>query len=424
MLKELRLTNFKNFRNATLPLGPFTVLVGANASGKSNIRDAFRFLHGIGRGYSVAEILGEKWAEGGALQWKGIRGGTREIAFFGEPRFSIEATYFIENNAKIKKFHHFIEIELNNSDNLLYIINEKLWLAGQDSSIFDACPKRDILFQTKPTRLRIALWDYIKPAQHIGMVASSGRPVLAQVVNYPAISEIALGILNALGSMKFLDLDPEAMRRPAIPGQTALTDRGENLSSVLHSICASYEQRAILLEWLNALTPMAIADFEFPVDLTGKILINLVEASGHKISAYSMSDSVLRFLGMLATLWGPEPAKFYFFEELENGIHPGRLSLLLQLIENRVYSSEYPPVQIVATTHSPQLLALLNHKSREHVSVVYRPEHLKDAKIKRVMEVPEAAAIIEKQGWDQLYESDWLENMLAFAESEFEEEKA
>jgi hypothetical protein len=41
MFRELQLTNFKNFRDATLELGPFTVLVGANASGKSNLRDAF-----------------------------------------------------------------------------------------------------------------------------------------------------------------------------------------------------------------------------------------------------------------------------------------------------------------------------------------------------------------------------------------------
>ena len=29
MFRELQLTNFKNFRDATLELGPFTVLVGA-----------------------------------------------------------------------------------------------------------------------------------------------------------------------------------------------------------------------------------------------------------------------------------------------------------------------------------------------------------------------------------------------------------
>ena len=54
MITSLRLFDFKNFDDETLRVGPFTVIVGANASGKSNIRDAFRFLHGIGCGYTLA----------------------------------------------------------------------------------------------------------------------------------------------------------------------------------------------------------------------------------------------------------------------------------------------------------------------------------------------------------------------------------
>ena len=61
MITSIRLVNFKNFADETLRVGPFTVIVGANASGKSNIRDAFRFLHGIGRGYTLAEIIGGKY---------------------------------------------------------------------------------------------------------------------------------------------------------------------------------------------------------------------------------------------------------------------------------------------------------------------------------------------------------------------------
>jgi AAA15 family ATPase/GTPase len=45
MITGIRIRNFKNFRDAYLRVGPFTVIVGANASGKSNIRDVFRFLH-------------------------------------------------------------------------------------------------------------------------------------------------------------------------------------------------------------------------------------------------------------------------------------------------------------------------------------------------------------------------------------------
>ena len=47
MIKSLRLVDFKGFADETLRVGPFTVVVGANASGKSNIRDAFRILHGL-----------------------------------------------------------------------------------------------------------------------------------------------------------------------------------------------------------------------------------------------------------------------------------------------------------------------------------------------------------------------------------------
>src|SRR5215212_6636954 len=89
MLTKLRLTNFKNFQDAELHIGPFSVLVGTNASGKSNLRDAFRFLHGVSRGYSLAEIIGEKWIEGGVLQWKGIRGGVREASFNNAGSFSL-----------------------------------------------------------------------------------------------------------------------------------------------------------------------------------------------------------------------------------------------------------------------------------------------------------------------------------------------
>ena len=80
MITSLRLKDFKNFADETLRIGPFTVIVGANASGKSNIRDAFRVLHGIGRRYTLAEIVGGKYGAGGQPEWGPIRGAPHEIA--------------------------------------------------------------------------------------------------------------------------------------------------------------------------------------------------------------------------------------------------------------------------------------------------------------------------------------------------------
>ena len=77
MITALEFRDFKNFAEETLRVGPFTVIVGANASGKSNIRDAFRILHGIGRGYTLADIMGGKYGAGGHVEWEQIRGATK-----------------------------------------------------------------------------------------------------------------------------------------------------------------------------------------------------------------------------------------------------------------------------------------------------------------------------------------------------------
>ena len=98
---------------------------------------------------------------------------------------------------------------------------------------------------------------------------------------------------------------------------------------------------------------MDVEGFEFPVGPTGMVHLMLRERSGRRISADSASDGTLRFLAMLAALLGPNPAQLYFFEEIDNGIHPSRLNLLIDLIEKQTAKGK---TQVIATTHSPELL--------------------------------------------------------------------
>ncbi len=106
MFTKLRLERFKNFRSTELSLGPFTLLVGTNAAGKSNIGEALRFLHGLGQ---AAEIFGEVRGEGGELVWKGVRGGTRKVARNGATTFEIE-TEFDTATSPNKQFRVQIEV--------------------------------------------------------------------------------------------------------------------------------------------------------------------------------------------------------------------------------------------------------------------------------------------------------------------------
>lgn len=414
MLTSLALENFKNFRQVKLSLGDLTLLVGTNASGKSNLRDAFRFLHGVSREYTLAEIIGEKWIEGGVLQWKGIRGGTREVVSWGQSTFSIAA--------ELKDgFKYRIDVKLQESQPPI-VVRESLRVHG--GLVFDSHDWEDPPYQEGPQYVFVRLPRDQRNRKHGQRVRFvSTQPVLTQILQSdeprPNVKNRAKKAVELLSSMRFLDLAPDAMRLPSLPGQTVLGDRGENLSSVLQAIVADPSSKKALLEWVRELTPLDVTDFQFVSDQTGKILVSLVESSGHATSAYSASDGTLRFLAMIAALLGPSPARFYFFEELENGIHPTRLHLLLQLIEQRAAGGK---IQMVATSHSPQLLGFLSSKARENAALVYRLRDEADARIMRIVDIPDARAVLEKQDLARLHASGWLEDSVEFLQAKSDTE--
>jgi len=414
VITSLGLQHFKNFVDAKLHLGPLTVTVGTNASGKSNLRDAFRFLHGVSRGYTLSEIIGEKWIEGGVLQWKGIRGGTQEVAYHAQETFGIR----IETKLEKRKVTYEIVVNVGSNGRPPRVERERLW--QWSSMLFDSHPSDDPPDQgTDPTYIFVRLPRDNRNRKHGKRLQFlSHQPVLSQIIEKKdatkAVRDSAEELLDGLSSMRFLDLSPDAMRIPSLPGQQILGDRGENLSSVLQEICQTERSKAAMIGWIRELTPLDVTDFNFVPDQTGKILVTLVESDGSRTSAYSASDGTLRFLAMIAALLGPSPAHFYFYEELENGIHPTRLHLLLELIEQKVRDGA---IQIVATSHSPQLLAFLSEESRRNASLVYRLEDAPDARIQRIFDIPNAEELLRKSDLSKLHATGWLEDAVAFLDN-------
>jgi hypothetical protein len=84
MLKQLILENWKSFRYAELPLDPLTVLIGTNASGKSNVVEALEFLQRIARGENIETALA------GDKILSSIRGGVEWAAFKPETKFRLK----------------------------------------------------------------------------------------------------------------------------------------------------------------------------------------------------------------------------------------------------------------------------------------------------------------------------------------------
>lgn len=297
MITSLHLIDFKNFAKATLRMGPFTVVVGANASGKSNLRDAFRILHGIGRGYNLADAVGGKYGAGGQVEWNQVRGAFGEIIRFERPAFGLHVAMRVSAGSTSRP---------NATRNARYSIQ-----VGGDE-------RKPRTFRTTSEELDLTGWE-----------------------------------------------------------------------------------------------PIYTSDPPYPDPTTGKVQLAFKESTGRKVSAYVASDGTLRFLAMLAALLGANPARLYFFEEIDNGIHPSRLRLLTDLIERCTATNG---VQVVATTHSPDLLSMIGDETFRNTSVVCRRPDTDTAVVQPVASLPNADELRQSQGLGRLHASGWMEDAIFFTE--------
>jgi predicted ATPase len=437
MISKLVLSGFKSFSQyQILKLGNFSILLGTNASGKSNVGDALRFLQGTVEGYTFLEVSNGKRGIHGETVWKGIRGGINEL-FHGKTNEC--SLYIAKNNLKFEYVYNYgILISKDASSIEPFLLSENLTINNEKTCEFlfpldgseGTCNFLDIMrngidvkfhhsgifgdifkfpYQASSNYTTLRLQSFVNMSPFYLKLPESDRQKLDK------LPKILDEIRHDFVPIKFFDLNPEAMRTPSLTGQTVLGEQGENLSSVLQAICEQTDTKANLLEWLGALTPTDAANFKFYTDpYTNKVLAILVESNGQETSLYSASDGTLRFLAILAALFSPTPASLYFFEEIENGIHPSRLYLLVELLEERAKSG----IQIIATTHSPQLLNLVSQTTLENSSLIYRAGEPSSSRIMPILEIPNIKEILEKQDIAKLYSTGWFEDIMEFMQED------
>ena len=261
MIESIHLKRFKNFEDATLKLGPLTILIGANAAGKSNLRDAFLFLHGIGRGYTLAEILGEKYV-GGERVWSGTRGGVREVVYHGSDSFELVVALRLspENGAPSPVTY---QIEVSVAEPLAkapHVVRESLHYPFLFGLRMHAEGETGFQTEVPDKRSEAHLIVSFLPKRGTARKRSTRTyppkvPIVFQVSedtegNGREARALSRSVLHELKDFRFLDLSPTQMRIPSPPGQTTLGDRGENLSSVLAAICADASWKQVLLDWV------------------------------------------------------------------------------------------------------------------------------------------------------------------------------
>jgi len=406
MIERIIINNFKSLRDVDVTLGRLNLFIGTNASGKSNFFDALRVLQGIGNGFTISEILDGKPKSATSEVWGGIRGGSAKACFAdGEHGGEISITVSGRRAEKPSQTWEFM-IAFSPSEGK--VTQERLSVNG-DLYTSDGVPRN---LPGDPV-IRVKYYQGKKGTQP-QLPFESARPVLGQFAKgngkwKKGDAELAQEVATLLANTQRVDPHPTELRNYSQAHQIQrMGEHGENFAALIKTLCQDAKTKDAYLSWLRQLRPSEVDDVGTLSGAVGEPLFMLKEG-GKEFPAPVLSDGTLRFAAITAAFFQPDMPGVMTIEEIENGIHASRVRLLVELLRNRASSGK---TQIMATTHSPIVLAWLTEDEYKHTFFCKRDETTGESKICALPDVPHFMEVVKKQPISDLFSEGWLEAAL------------
>ncbi len=134
--------------------------------------------------------------------------------------------------------------------------------------------------------------------------------------------------------------------------ETIVAPDGQNLIPVLHTLYQDRQFENRIKQAMSAAFPEDFQELLFPPAEDGRIQLRVRwRRSNREPTAMDMSDGTLRFLLLLTILASPAPAPLIAIDEPETGLHPSMLPIIAEFA---VEASRHS--QVILSTHSPQVL--------------------------------------------------------------------
>lgn len=382
MIKCFVFENFKSFEKAELNIESLTTLIGTNASGKSNAIEGIKILSEVATGMELSVILDGTKSINGT-----VRGGRK-----GCPRFKTNA------------FKLGCLISYDNEIDLLYEIKINVEK--------DICIEEEALYKMPIDKLEPKSDTVFKINAHLssgeGMRVSLRRTsaVLPQMLNKlsPDIENEKSDIhciqtmMEALKNILVLDPVPQNMRDYTRISDYDLRVNCDNISSVMKHICEDEAKKKQLLDIICDLPENEVLDIEFIETVIGDVIFALKEKyinSTELVDARKLSDGTLRCMAILTAVLASNPNSMIIMEEVDNGIHPGRIQ---KLMDNISEIGKERNIDVVVTTHNAMLMNQYKKEQLVGVSVVYRENERGTSKFIPFVDVDDFPAILASGG--------------------------
>ncbi|MEA3410390.1 MAG: ATP-binding protein [Pseudomonadota bacterium] len=358
MIKEIRLNKWKSFSDATLFVDSVTVLIGTNASGKSNALDALLFLKRISTGMSFTAALQ------GDQSTRGIRGGLEWASLDKNGKFSIEAK--VEGSDERTDYVYRVEcvVEENRCDLVSESLQRLKYRSARRSS--GSRPYSIFLFSTDACASDAASITARLYNEKRGSPRPSLRSlaVIHQLAQQPTRKEIEAGIRDVLTAFRHIFvLDPiPAHMRDYSPLSDQLEPDASNIAGVIAALPGDDQKRLEdqLSKYGGHLPERDIR--RIYAEPVGKFRTDAMlycdeqwstEGGVSSVDARGMSDGTLRFLAILTSLLTRPANSLLVVEEVDNGLHPSRVGLLLEML---TVIGEQRGIDVLVTTHNPAFL--------------------------------------------------------------------
>jgi len=408
MIERIVIENFKSLRKVDLKLGRMNLFIGSNASGKSNFFDALRVLQGIGNGFTISEILDGKPRSATSEVWEGIRGGSASARL---------ARLGPDDDVRFKACGHLDDVRAWEYDISFApvegkVTRERLKVGDE---LFDSAGITPAQRNEPSFRMRYYRGGKGNPPH---LTFERSRPALTQFIRSNGESGIkrahaddAASVARLLANMQRIDPSPMVLRGYSQAQQIGrMGERGENFAALVRTIEKDPSAKDAYLSWLRLLRPSEVDDVGTLSGAVGEPLFMLKEhGRPQPFPATVLSDGTLRFAAITAAFFQPDMPDVMTIEEIENGIHASRVRLLVDLLRSR---SAAGTTQVMATTHSPIVLAWLTEAEYASTFFCKRDEATGESRICALPEVPHFLEVVHKQPIADLFAEGWLEAAL------------
>lgn len=328
-LTRLAADRYRSLQSVTVDIDALNVFIGANASGKSNLLDALRFLSTALRDRDFERAVRE-------------RGGLLALAWKGEPAADVRLTTSFSHDERL--FEWTVTLRTPGRG----------WEFSVDETVTE---KREgqapvVLLSAEKG---VGTWWSQEGGRQVPLAQAGTACALAAAAadaSFPAreVAEFVRG-------WSFFDPNPDLMRRSArLDDDVRLDPFGRNLAARLDALRESSPE---LLEEILAATKgmLGVPD---SIDLRetddGRVYFVQKEAGlEFPVHQVGTSSGTLRLLALLVGLIGEPESGLVGIEEPENHVHPSALMAFAAEVRR---ASER--LQVLVTTHSPLFVDALD----------------------------------------------------------------